>query len=350
MEILRGDNMNKKSQSGMNKNKKHISKKSILNCPASRLKFLPALAVFFILFTIAVHAADVTIENGRIDVNGNLYVDLTGRVGIGTTIPSQKLTVVGTVESTSGGFKFPDGTTQITAASGGGGGSSQWTTSGSDIYYNAGKVGVGTASPSSPINVLGNSGDSNTGTLIIGSNLSSNLRMGYNTAGNYSWIQSHFGQPLRINELGNNVILNSGGGNVGIGTTSPSEKLHVNGNVLATAYYYSSDASLKTNVQKSDGLKIISGLDGVSFNWKDTGKADFGLIAQDVEKVLPELVVTDYSTGLKSVKYGNIVAPLIEATKELEEQNKNQSIQIAELEKEINLLRSELKEIKSKQK
>lgn len=43
-------------------------------------------------------------------------VTSAGNVGIGTSSPSQKLSVVGTVESTSGGFKFPDGTTQTTAA------------------------------------------------------------------------------------------------------------------------------------------------------------------------------------------------------------------------------------------
>ena len=47
-------------------------------------------------------------------------INSSGNVGIGTTSPSQKLSVAGTIESTSGGIKFPDGTTQTTAASGGG--------------------------------------------------------------------------------------------------------------------------------------------------------------------------------------------------------------------------------------
>lgn len=46
-----------------------------------------------------------------------MRIDSAANVGIGTSSPGQKLTVAGTVESTSGGFKFPDGTTQSTAAS-----------------------------------------------------------------------------------------------------------------------------------------------------------------------------------------------------------------------------------------
>ena len=57
----------------------------------------------------------------------------TGNVGIGPTTPSAKLEVAGTVYSTSGGFKFPDGTTQTTAAGGG----SKWTVTDSVLYTNS---------------------------------------------------------------------------------------------------------------------------------------------------------------------------------------------------------------------
>jgi hypothetical protein len=51
-----------------------------------------------------------------------LRLNTSGNIGIGTVTPGQKLSVVGTIESTSGGFKFPDGTIQTTASAGGGGG------------------------------------------------------------------------------------------------------------------------------------------------------------------------------------------------------------------------------------
>jgi trimeric autotransporter adhesin len=69
-----------------------------------------------------------------------MTLDPYGSVGIGTTTPGQKLTVTGTIESTSGGIKFPDGTIQTTASSGSGGGAGCaggklhmeiWTTGGS---------------------------------------------------------------------------------------------------------------------------------------------------------------------------------------------------------------------------
>jgi len=77
----------------------------------------------------------------------------SNNVGIGTMSPGSPLTVAGLVESTTGGFKFPDGTIQTTAG-GGGGGDSVWQQTGSDIYYTAGDVGIGTTTPQHPLHVV----------------------------------------------------------------------------------------------------------------------------------------------------------------------------------------------------
>jgi len=84
-----------------------------------------------------------------------------------------------------------------------------------------------------------------------------------------------------------------------------------------TAY---SDERLKDNVETLDGSKVLQ-MRGVSFT-KD-GKAGSGVIAQELEKIAPELVHTaDDEMGTKSVAYGNLVGYLIEAVKELSEKVK----------------------------
>lgn len=110
--------------------------------------------------------------------------------------------------------------------------------------------------------------------------------------------------------------------------------LVVDDNAYADAFFYNSDRSLKKDVKPLAGsLSKILNLEGVSFTWKKSGDRNIGLIAQDVEAVYPELVVTNPATGLKSVEYGNLVAPLIEA--------------IREQQREIDFLRSALDDLRA---
>ena len=96
----------------------------------------------------------------------------------------------------------------------------------------------------------------------------------------------------------------------------PTEKLEVNGKVKATEFLYSSDKNLKDDIKiLSNSLDKISRLNGVSFSWRDNDQQSIGLIAQDVEKIFPELVTTDSATSLKSLNYAGLIAPLIEAVK-----------------------------------
>ena len=124
-------------------------------------------------------------------------------------------------------------------------------------------------------------------------------------------------------------------GNVGIGTSSPGQKLEVNGNVKAGDFISTSDRRLKTDIRPIEGLDIITKLTGVRYNWIKDGEADFGVIAQDVEGVLPEAVVTDPVSGYKAVKYPNLVAPLIESTKELYGMCKDTSNKVADHDRRI---------------
>lgn len=110
--------------------------------------------------------------------NDNLYINNTTRnVGIGTTSPAQKLSVVGVIESTTGGFKFPDGSVQVTAASGGSGGSytagAGLTLSGSQFSVNFAGTGSATTATRSDhnhdANYLRTSGGTMTGAISFAS-------------------------------------------------------------------------------------------------------------------------------------------------------------------------------------
>lgn len=111
--------------------------------------------------------------------------------------------------------------------------------------------------------------------------------------------------------------------NVGIGTLTPSEKLDVVGNVHATGTgVFDSDRRLKKNIEPlKNALEKVSTLEGVTYEWNDPelhggpGK-QLGLIAQDVETVFPEVVKTNRD-GLKLMNYQGLIAPVIEAIKEL---------------------------------
>ena len=89
--------------------------------------------------------------------------------------------------------------------------------------------------------------------------------------------------------------------------------------------FYSSDINLKEDVKTlNNSLKNITKLSGVSYKWKDKkkkgDKLHIGLVAQEVEKVYPEAVTED-KEGNKLISYSQLVAPLIEAVKELKAEN-----------------------------
>ena len=75
-----------------------------------------------------------------------------------------------------------------------------------------------------------------------------------------------------------------------------------------------SDKKLKKNIKTLDGSKVYD-MRGVSFTRKDTGKESSGVIAQEIQKIAPELV--NNTDGTLGVAYGNLTGYLIEAIKEL---------------------------------
>ncbi len=208
-----------------------------------------------------------------------------------------------------------------------------------------GEVGIATTAPATMLHVEGNTtinGDLNMlgGTRVIQS--SGGLQYLISGAGNYVYDLPAGGIFTVRDASGPTELLTVREDTlrVGINNPAPTSALDVVGSVTATAFLYSSDATLKENFQSVPGLEGIMQLDGLSYTWKEDGAADIGITAQDVEAVYPALVHTD-EAGRKYVKYGNMIAPMIEAIKDQQQLIEQQSQQ-------INAMRLEIDELKRK--
>ena len=111
-------------------------------------------------------------------------------------------------------------------------------------------------------------------------------------------------------------------GALGVGTSSPITPglIRATNDVVA---FYSSDRRLKTNILPiPNALEKLSKLSGVTFDWipkpgiHENEGHDIGMIAQEIEKIFPEIVQTR-ENGYKAVKYDRLVAVLIQAVNEL---------------------------------
>jgi hypothetical protein len=115
-------------------------------------------------------------------------------------------------------------------------------------------------------------------------------------------------------------------GTITVGTLIASS-VNYNGNVSITGdldvlgdISSSSDINLKENIKTvENSLNTLTQLRGVSFDWKKTGRSSYGVIAQELEEILPELVKNG---EVKSVNYNGLIGVLIEAVKELSEEVK----------------------------
>lgn len=217
-----------------------------------------------------------------------------------------------------------------------------------------GNVGIGTSAPGSLLTVGRADGTipaeivlNPAATINEGGQISIRRSL---TGSTLDWTIDQYGTTasdarLRIFSGGTetNGIMIRENGFVGLGTGSPTVRLQVSGDIIANSIAGSSDLRFKTNVRSiTSPLEKVKSLRGVYFNWDQNSFPDknfsdnteLGFIAQEVEKVLPEVVSKDKTPeGYRSVKYDKVVALLVEAIKEQQKQIDSLAIKVNKLSK-----------------
>jgi hypothetical protein len=269
----------------------------------------------------------------RLFINSN-----NGNVGIGTSAPTTALDVTGTIR-VSGTYPITLGSNQIAINS--------VTTMGPNGFGSSagyqgsyGYDGTGNSLTTGGVYRGQSSSNAFSGSLFRGtySGTGSGKVANFNISN-----ASATGNVLEVSNAGTgHLAVFTGTGNVGIGTASPSYKLDVSGTIRGYGITDSSDVRLKKNISAlSHSLDKVLQLEGVKYNWKDVKmpKKQIGFIAQQVEKIYPELVEKD-NQGIMSVNYSHLIAPVVESIKTI-------YWRIIGIEKEINSLKSENAELKS---
>jgi len=300
---------------------------------------------------------------------------LHAQTGIGTTTPKTKLHVKdngGTfrIEGTDHVFMelYPQGATTRYGYFGYPGASSTvltfmnqfstgtmaWGTNNTTRMFllSDGKLGIGNSSPGSTLTV-GSTDGTVPGEITLNPTAASNEggQINFKRSLNGStvdWSIDQYGTSaadarfriFNTSELNGMVIKENGF--IGMGNSAPTVRLQVTGDIIANSIAGSSDARFKTNISPiTNSLQKVLALRGVHFNWNTTAfpermfsdKKTIGFIAQEVEKVVPEIVQTENTPEqYKSVHYDKVVALLVEAIKE-------QQKQINQLQKQVKKLR-----------
>ena len=266
--------------------------------------------------------------------NGNagsaLMINSNNFVGVGTAAPAYKLDVVGGVNITNG--------------SGNGG-----VTTGLTVTTQVGDD----STTSESIILQQSTGKASSRQAITWRNITlynySMARIWSQVGGGYAATMMGFDVADSARNMQTRVVIDVNG-NVGIGTSTPGYKLEVSGAIYASGDITAlSDRRYKQDIKPLEGcLDKITRLSGFSYTRKDykEGERQIGLIAQEVQELIPEAVSYDKENDRYGLNYGCLVAPLIEAIKELRVEHSNAIKQLNEkLEAQDKIIQTLLKAI-----
>ena len=131
---------------------------------------------------------------------------------------------------------------------------------------------------------------------------------------NYNSLSNRPTIPTNNNQLSNGAGYTTYTSNQATNTNSSVTFASIVSSGNVTAY---SDLKLKTEIHTiKNSLDMVTKLRGVNYKWLNNGQPDIGVIAQEVEEVIPE-IVKETDDGIKTVDYGRMVCVLIESIKEL---------------------------------
>jgi hypothetical protein len=186
----------------------------------------------------------------------------------------------------------------------------------------AGNVGIGTTSPVSDVRLTTRATSSSGYNLFIEQD---NGLDGFVLASTSAHGALTFSRRDTSGTNTNERMRCTAGGNLLLGTTTDNgERLYVSGSIRATgSITANSDVRLKKNIERiENALQKVSEISGYTYNTIYDEDRHAGVIAQEIDKVLPE-IVNKGNDGLMGVEYGNISALLIEAIKDLKKDNES---------------------------
>ena len=258
-----------------------------------------------------------------------------------------------------------EGDVHITGTLTGGGVGGGWTDDGDVVRLTTSgdRVGIGVANPSENL-VVGVDLGSGTGNRIVVGDTSNDSQTGlvfgegtddrgfvfWDVAQDVARLGTRHGGTLYASTLTWNHD------KVGINTSSPTEELHVNGDICYTGSIGAcSDARYKKDIETIDNAsEILMKLRGIKYNWRQDDYPDIkfddathlGFVAQEVRELLPEVVIED-DNGYLSVDYSRLTPVLVEALKDMRREKDVQDEKVNRLEHELRQLKAMMEEMRS---